>query len=156
MSSTDAEVGRKVSQWLSFGDEDLRLARHALTLASGCPYRLVAYHAQQCAEKHLKAYLVFRRVDFPYTHNLSRLLELCAESGGWTEPLQDAEELTPFATAVRYPGLEESVTREDALRSIEIAARVRDTVRDVLSGEGVPVPAGSSAEIDPPADSKRG
>ena len=65
MNGIDPEVVRKVRQWLSFGDEDLRLARHALTLSSGCPYRLLAYHAQQCAEKHLKALLVFRGIDFP-------------------------------------------------------------------------------------------
>ena len=41
MNGSDPEVVRKVRQWLSFGDEDLRLARHALTLSSGCPYRLL-------------------------------------------------------------------------------------------------------------------
>jgi hypothetical protein len=40
-------------------DEDLRLARHAFKLKSATPYKLIAYHAQQCAEKCLKAYLVF-------------------------------------------------------------------------------------------------
>lgn len=29
------------------------------------PYRLIAYHAQQCAEKYLKAYLVYHDIDFP-------------------------------------------------------------------------------------------
>ena len=142
MNNMDPEVRRKVSDWLSYGDEDLRLARHALTLTSACPYRLIAYHAQQCAEKHLKAYLVFHGIDFPHTHNISRLLELCAERAGWAESLQDAEELTAFATAVRYPGMEESVTRTEALRSIEIASRVREVVRTALSQEGLRVPEG--------------
>jgi len=144
MNGIDPEVVRKVRQWLSFGDEDLRLARHALTLSSGCPYRLLAYHAQQCAEKHLKALLVFRGIDFPYTHNISRLLELCDQGDGWAEPLREAEELTPFATAVRYPGPEEAVTRSEAMRSIEIASRVREAVRGLLAGQGFPVPAGNA------------
>ena len=76
----DSEILRKVIQWLKYGDEDLRLARHGLTLTSGVPYRLIAYHAQQCAEKYLKAFLVYHRIDFPYTHNIGRLLELCAEN----------------------------------------------------------------------------
>ena len=79
MSATNAEIRHKVKQWLAFGDEDLRLARHALTMSTGCPYRLIAYHAQQCAEKHLKAYLVLHKVDFPYTHNISHLLELSSK-----------------------------------------------------------------------------
>jgi len=29
-----------------------------MTMKTSVPYRLVAYHAQQCAEKCLKAYLV--------------------------------------------------------------------------------------------------
>jgi HEPN domain-containing protein len=73
MKPPDSEILRKVIQWLEYGDEDLRLARHGLTLTSGVPYRLIAYHAQQCAEKHLKAFLVYHEIDFPYTHNIGRL-----------------------------------------------------------------------------------
>jgi HEPN domain-containing protein len=68
MNPIDSEIQKKVIQWLEYGDEDLRLARHGLTLTSGVPYRLIAYHAQQCAEKYLKAFLVCHRIDFPYTH----------------------------------------------------------------------------------------
>jgi hypothetical protein len=32
MSALDEEILRKVAQWLSYADEDLRLARHGLTL----------------------------------------------------------------------------------------------------------------------------
>jgi HEPN domain-containing protein len=72
---------------------------------------------QQRAEKHLKAYSVFREVDFPYTHNILRLLELCPrEEGG---------------------GAEETVTREETLRAIEVAVRVRQAVRDALARAGV-------------------
>ncbi|MBI4596054.1 MAG: HEPN domain-containing protein [Candidatus Tectomicrobia bacterium] len=104
MSAIDSEILRKVRQWLNFADEDLRLARHALTLSTGVPYRLVAYHAQQCAEKCLKAYLVYHRIDFPYTHNISRLLELCGEPASWAESLVEAEELSFYAVTTRYPG----------------------------------------------------
>lgn len=38
-----------------------------LRMESGCPYQLIAYHAhQQCAEKYLKAFLVYLRQDFPW------------------------------------------------------------------------------------------
>lgn len=108
----------------------MRLAEHGLVMASSCPYRLIAYHAQQCAEKHLKAYLVYKGIDFPYTHNVSRLLELCSEQGeNWLKTLEDAEELTPFAITTRYPGEDTEVTKEEALRAITIAILVRDTVR---------------------------
>jgi len=136
MNSIDSEIVRKVNQWLVYGDEDLRIAVHSLTLTSGCPYRLIAYHAQQCAEKYLKAYLVFHKIDFPYTHNISSLLDLCAANADWTETLREAEELTPFAVTARYPGEDEEVTKEETLRAIEIASRVQQVVRDALKREG--------------------
>lgn len=136
MSVTDAESLLKVKQWLSFGDEDLQLAPHALTLSSSAPYRLIAYHAQQFAEKHLKAYLVFHNVDFPDTHNIARLLELCAEKATWPDTVRDSEELTPFAITTRYPGEDEEVTKEEALRAIDIASNARDVVRNALQREG--------------------
>ncbi len=136
MSVTDTESLLKVKQWLSFADEDLQLARHALTLLSSAPYRLIAYHAQQCVEKHLKAYLVFHNVDFPYTHNIARLLELCAEKATWPDTVRDSEELTPFAITTRYPGEDEEVTKEEALHAIDIASDTRNTVRNALKKEG--------------------
>ena len=54
MSSRDPDVLSWVHKWLRYGDDDLRLARHGLKLQNS-PHHLIAYHAQQCAEKHLKA-----------------------------------------------------------------------------------------------------
>jgi HEPN domain-containing protein len=136
MTPPPDEVIRKVREWAAFADDDLRLARHALTLIEPCPYRLAAYHAQQCAEKYLKAYLVYRRIDFPYTHNIGHLLELCEQVAGWGTRLIKATELTTFAITTRYPGLEESVSESDARRAIEIADEVRQTVRFALIEAG--------------------
>jgi len=137
MSATKDEILQKVNQWVIYAEEDLCLAGHALSMSSGCPYRLIAYHAQQCAEKYLKAFLVFHGIDFPYTHNISRLLELCAVKADWTETLSEAEELTPFAITARYPGEDEEVTKKEALHAIEIASRLRQVVENALKNEGV-------------------
>jgi len=139
MKPPDTAVVRRVQEWLAHADEDLRLARFALTMASGCPYRLIAYHAQQCAEKALKAYLVFRIVDFPYTHRISRLLDLCPPERRWPEILRDAEELTPYVITARYPEGKEGVTGEEALRAVEIAAKVRAAILAALADEGMDV-----------------
>jgi HEPN domain-containing protein len=140
MSNPEPEVINKVMQWLSFADEDIKLASYALTLGTGSPYRLVAYHAQQCAEKYLKAFLVCHNVDFPYTHNIRRLLKLCGKHAGWVQALKDAEELTPYAITARYPGEDEVVTREEAQRAVEIAQRVRTQVRTALEELGLKLP----------------
>jgi HEPN domain-containing protein len=104
MKPPDKLVLDKVTEWFQYAQEDLASARHGLAMTEGPPYRLIAFHSQQCVEKALKAYLVYHGVDFPYTHNISRLLELSNNITGWLEDLAEAEELTPFATSLRYPG----------------------------------------------------
>ena len=47
-----------VNQWVEKAEHDLRNAEHTLTLQEDCPFDTVCYHAQQCAEKYLKAFLI--------------------------------------------------------------------------------------------------
>ena len=137
MTPPNDAVLAKVREWIELADDDLRVAQHTLTITRRCPYRLVAYHAQQCAEKYLKAFLVLRGVDFPHTHNIARLRKLCVDLASWAEDLRDADELTEFAITSRYPGHEMKVTATDAQVSIRIAEVVRETVRRALSDEAV-------------------
>lgn len=139
MKTPDEEIQHKVKEWLAYADDDLRFAHIGLSLSAQQrpPYHLVAYHAQQCAEKCLKAYLVYRSVDFPRTHNISTLLELCSDYADWPLALCDAEELTDYAVATRYPGEAAGVTAHDAQRAIENAERVRIQVRAALRELGV-------------------
>jgi HEPN domain-containing protein len=139
MKTPDEEIQRKVKEWLVYADEDLRFAHIGLGLPGERPppYHLVAYHAQQCAEKCLKAYLVYQGVDFPRTHNISTLLELCSDFAQWPLTLRDAEELTDYAVATRYPGEAGEVTANDAQRAIENAERVRIQVCAALRELGV-------------------
>lgn len=107
MSVRRRDVVLNVRQWIERAEEDLRLANHAMTMKTAVPYRLVAYHAQQCAEKCLKAYLVAGMTDFPYTHNVGALLELCAPTAAWVPDLQGAEALSTYESP--------RATREDPI-----------------------------------------
>ena len=130
-------LAARALEWIAFADDDLRLAQHTLSLSPRCPFRLAAYHAQQCAEKCFKAYLVWRGIDFPHTHNIARLRKLCVDVASWAAGLRDADELSTFAMTARYPGQEMTVTESDALMSVRIADAVRETVRRVLRDEGL-------------------
>ncbi|MGO8793103.1 MAG: HEPN domain-containing protein [Terriglobia bacterium] len=88
-------------------------------------------------EKYLKASLVFRGVDFPYTHNLRPLLDLCTATAPWAEQLRDAEELSPYAVTARYPGEDLEVSETEARRAVEIAERARQVIRSALQEEGL-------------------
>jgi HEPN domain-containing protein len=91
MANRDPEILAKVSQWVAFADDDLKLASNVMDLrAEDTPYRLIAYHAQQCAEKYIKAFLVYCGADFPYTHNIRRLLRLCSQHADWPGTVRDA------------------------------------------------------------------
>ena len=140
MKLPDPAILEKVKQWLDYDDEDLRVARHGFSMPGNPPSRLIAFHAQQCAEKHLKAYLVFRGIDFPFTHNVRRLLDLCATYAAWAEQLRDAEELSPYASTARYPGVDVEVSEAEARRAVQIAERVRETVTGALGEEGLDIP----------------
>lgn len=132
MRTRERDIEEKVGQWVAFADEDLKAARQILRLSSACPYRIAAYHAQQCAEKYLKAFLVSKGQDFPYTHDIGRLLELCLPYGSWPKTVLVAAELTTHATAARYPGEEAKVSKKEALRAIGLASLVKKAVRGIL------------------------
>ena len=132
MTNPDPDIIKMVVQWLTLANEDLSLASDALRYGSHRPYRLIAYHAQQCAEKCLKAFLVCHNEDFPYTHNIRRLLKLCEKFATWPQNLKDAEILTPYAITTRYPGEDKDVTEDEAIGAIEIARKVHGQVRKEL------------------------
>jgi len=100
---------------------------------------LIAFHAQQCIEKYLKAFLVFKCTDFPHTHNISTLLELCSKYNNWNIELKDAKQLTTYATSSRYPGEDEEVTRDEAINAIFIATTAKNTIRDFFIKEGIKI-----------------
>lgn len=72
--SVPPETLRVVRQWVEKAEEDLTNAEYTLTLREKCPLGTVCFHAQQCAEKYLKALLTLHAVPFPKTHHLPELL----------------------------------------------------------------------------------
>ncbi len=90
--------------WLEKAQNDLLSAR--VLVANRPPILDTAcFHCQQSAEKSLKAFLVFKRIEFEKTHSMSYLLGMCLAQDADFVALQDqAEFLNPFAVEVRYPG----------------------------------------------------
>ena len=64
--------------WIAMAREDLALAEAKPARVS---YRPLCFHAQQAAEKATKAVLIAKSVQFPYIHDIGRLLELARSSG---------------------------------------------------------------------------
>ena len=67
---------------------------------------LLGFHAQQAAEKMLKALLAARGVDYPKTHNLRVLVELLSAEGiRLPEKLAEIDRLTQSGTTFRYDSI---------------------------------------------------
>lgn len=67
------------------------------------PLEAMCFHAQQCAEKALKAVLTSRCLDFPPTHNLQTLAKIVVEQGvDLPLPVQELRRLNPYAVETRY------------------------------------------------------
>lgn len=70
------EALREAQDWLARAERDLEAAEVLLAREPPLP-EMVAYHAQQAAEKALKAFLAAHDRAFPPTHNLNLVLPLC-------------------------------------------------------------------------------
>lgn len=91
------------SAWLRKADHDLLNIQNNLA-AKDIPWDTVCFHAQQAAEKILKAFLVARGRDLSKTHDLVALLTLCVEcDAGLAAFESDCRKLTSYGVAARYP-----------------------------------------------------
>lgn len=72
------------------------------------PLEIFGFHAQQAAEKLLKAALASRNVKYPLTHQLTQLMDLAVANGmSFPSTLEDIRLLTPFAVEFRYDAIPE-------------------------------------------------
>lgn len=118
--------------WLQRARSDLRLGRAALS-ARGVLPEDAAFHAQQCAEKALKALLLHRGISFPKTHAIEVLLDLLKAQGtSVPKGVDEAFELSEYAVQTRYPGEWEPVTKVEARNSVERAALVLTWVENQI------------------------
>ncbi len=124
------------SSWIERAEEDLILARWSVRRRPPLPYG-GAFHAQQCAEKYLKAVLVAKGQAFPKTHDLAALSDLCLKNGILIPVDQDAlERLAGYSIQVRYPG--ESPDLAEVREALDTALAVRRFARKMLKLSGPP------------------
>ena len=126
-------------QWMGKADEDLGVAHHLLTTDAPFP-GAVGFHAQQAAEKYLKAFLVWMQADFPKTHDIESLLRIVAKHNPeLAHSLRDTVALTDYGVEVRYPGNLPELTPQQATAAVDLADRARAevsaTLKDVLTKE---------------------
>ncbi len=91
--------------------------------------RQVCFEAQQAVEKAIKALCVLHEVDFSFTHDLVKLMQLLVDVEAVYAPGADLEWLTQWATAARYPGGTEAIWPTPSVRSPSPTTSSRRRVR---------------------------
>jgi HEPN domain-containing protein len=95
-----SEKASLVRGWLRKAQSD-RVAMEASLRAGALD--MACFHAQQVVEKCLKGFLLHAGEDFPFTHNLSKLVAACAAlDASFQSLLMRVEPLTPYAVELRY------------------------------------------------------
>lgn len=113
--------------WAEKAEEDWELAKSILRRKK--PFTgMACFHAQQCGEKYLKAILIAKGTEFPKTHDLVILTNLCENCGVLVGLEAEAlDTLSSFVARTRYPG--EEPTIEDAREALEITKSIRKFAR---------------------------
>ena len=95
----------ETAEWVAIAEEDFATASREQAIVERPNFGAACFHAQQSAEKYLKALLVERNIYFPKTHNLMLLAKLLDKAGIDLAAIrEELTRLSPFGIDVRYPG----------------------------------------------------
>ena len=122
-------------EWLRFAQDDLAAARLLLTDAE-LPARMSCFHAQQAAEKALKASLVQAAIQFRKTHDLVVLVALQPEPIRSEVGNLDLQRLQQWAVDARYPADLPDITAGEAVAVVAIADQILAAVAAALRETG--------------------
>ena len=118
-------------EWVEKAEGDFKTAQRELRARSSPNYDAVCFHAQQTAEKYLKALLQEAGQNIPKTHNLNELLALCLKqdpSLAFLNP--DLSVLEGYAVRFRYPG--DSAEKSEARAAFKSVQAIRSFIRNKL------------------------
>ncbi len=94
------------ARWVEKAEGDYEMAELALQSGKRRVYDGVCFHAQQCAEKYLKAYLFEHSKSYHRTHDLDNLLDFCLPyDSDFASQRSTLAGLEPYSVEIRYPDL---------------------------------------------------
>ncbi len=121
---------REIAEWVGKAEGDFISAGREYRARKHPNYDAACFHAQQAAEKYLKAYMQALDIPIPKTHDLVRLLAEIP-SGPVLDGFRSAmATLTAYAVEFRYPG--ECATAEVARDAIRLSGAIRKELRHLL------------------------
>ncbi|MGH2353198.1 MAG: HEPN domain-containing protein [Chloroflexota bacterium] len=117
--------------WIRYARADLALA--GVPLPENGMWETLCYHAQQAAEKAIKAVLLHYHTEFPSIHNIERLVALLPPDLERTGTLSAAGQLTCYAAVMRYRVSEPLVTEAEYRNAVRLADSVEAWAERVIA-----------------------
>jgi len=118
-------------EWVAKAEGDFAMVERESRARKNPSYDGICFHAQQCAEKYLKARLCEAGVAFAKVHDLVALLELALPVEPlWEAYRADLAALTDYAVSFRYPG--QSADRQAAKNARRHCKVFRKAAREAL------------------------
>jgi HEPN domain-containing protein len=119
------------AEWVAKAEGDFAIMEREGRVRKNPGYDGICFHAQQCAEKYLKARLCESDIEFGKTHDLVTLLDAVTPmERSWDAYRRDLAHLSVFAVAYRYPG--DSATPVQAKDAIQRCRLLRKAVRQAM------------------------
>ena len=118
-------------EWIEKAEGDWSTARRELRVRASPNFDAVCFHAQQSAEKYLKALLQERGAPIPRTHNLEALVKpLLSALPVLVALAPNLRTLGAYAVETRYPG--QTSDRTMAKDAFAHGAAIRTAVRKIF------------------------
>lgn len=130
----DKPTPGSAADWLRRARSDLALA--SITLPRDVLYNELCFHAQQGAEKSLKAVLVHHGVEFRKVHDIDYLMTLLPPEVAVPPDAEEIVALTSYAVMFRYPGDYEDVTEDEYCSALQAAQSVYAWAEQIIRESG--------------------
>ncbi len=119
-------------QWLDRSRSNLERARIE-NFSRHILYEDMCFDCQQSAEKALKALLVFKKIEFEWTHNIGILIKTLEDNNiEVPDIIKKSASLSLYAVRTRYPGTLEPVTKKEFQEALNMAEDVFKWVKRKL------------------------
>ena len=113
-----------IAEWIEKAEGDFDTMERESRARKKPNYDAVCFHAQQCAEKYLKARMCDAGKRIPRTHDLPSLLDMLLDvEPTWVTSRTQLVYLTQFGVQFRYPG--DTATKEHALQARRLCRQFR-------------------------------
>jgi HEPN domain-containing protein len=120
-----------IDSWIKKADRDLEVSQREIKLPEPLT-DIICFHAQQAAEKFMKAYHVFLDIEFQKTHDIEDLVIVAGKKDPSILKLKNpGAELSVFAVETRYPEFEDP-SINDAKNAVEVAEKFKQFIKNKI------------------------